>query len=170
MLLRKLNLLDVLFVCRNLRDEDRREIFATRSNDDPDALAIEVMTRWGGFGHVILTDAGKPAALLGATEHWPGRASAWCFGTGDFDEVAPGMTRFIKRHMIQGLHDIGIERCDAWSIEGHSTAHAWLRHLGFVEEARLRRYGRNGEDFLVFRRDRDVQAKHQIPEHVPTGR
>ena len=155
--LRKLNLLDVAYVCARLRDADRREIFATRRTDEPDALAVEIIRYWGPIGWVA-THNDRPVALVGATETWPGVWSAWMMATDEFPMVARRVTRFVKRVMIPGLVDLGAHRCEARSIDGHTEAHRWLRVLGATEEARLRRYGRNGEDFLVFRFDR--------PEHV----
>lgn len=159
--LRKLNLLDVAYVCRNLRAADQREIFATRRADDPDALAVEIIRYWGPVGWVA-ADGPRPVALIGATETWPGVWSAWMMATEEFPVVALGLTKWVKRAMMPGLVDLGAVRCEARSIDGHDHAHRWLRMLGAVQEARLRRYGRNGEDFLVFRFDRPEHVHEQI--------
>jgi hypothetical protein len=155
--LRKLNLLDVAYVCRHMRAADAHEIFATRRTDDPDALAVEIIRYWGPMGFVAV-DGELPVALFGATETWPGVWTAWMMATDEFPSVALGLTKFVKRRMIPELIGMGAFRGEARSVDGHTEAHRWLRVLGGVEEARLRRYGRNGEDFLVFRFDR--------PEHV----
>lgn len=155
--LRKLNLLDVAYVCNRLREADAREIFATRRTDDPDALAVEIIRYWGPMGWVAYNSA-RPVALVGATETWPGVWSAWMMATDEFPDVALGLTKFVKRRMIPGLVELGAFRCEARSIDGHTEAQRWLQVLGAVQEARLRRYGRNGEDFLVFRFDRPEDA------------
>jgi hypothetical protein len=154
---RTINLIDVMHVVRNMRAEDAREVFANRRGEDPDALAMEIMRTWGPLGFVF-HHAGRPAAIVGATEMWPGVWCAWLLATDDFPHVALGLTKFVKRGMIPYLVENGAHRCEARSIDGHSQAHRWLRLLGASQEARLRRYGRNGEDFLVFRWDApDVQ-------------
>jgi hypothetical protein len=52
MKLAKADLGSLLFICRNLRAADHEELFATRWDDDPDALAAEAFTRWGSFAWV----------------------------------------------------------------------------------------------------------------------
>lgn len=151
----KANLPDVLAICWNLRAADRREAFATRFNDDPDSLAMEIFSTWGGLMWIAHHD-GKAVALFGATEQWPGVYSCWLLATDDWPAVALGVTKFVKRRIMPHLADSGALRCEARSIDGHDKAHRWLTSIGCVQEARLRRYGRNGEDFLVFRWDPHV--------------
>lgn len=151
--LRPVELGPVLYVVRNMRAADRDEIFALRSDADPDRLAVDVAQRWATVGQVAWDD-GVPVAVVGATLLWPGVWMAWMFATDAWPKVGRGVTRFIRTSMIPGLVDRGAHRCEARSIISHTEAHRWLRSLGATEEARLRRYGRNGEDFLVFRWDR----------------
>ena len=158
MRLAPLQLGPVSYVVQLMRAADREEIFALRNDDSPDNLAAEVFLRWGTLGWVAWHDE-FPVAVFGATQLWPRCWMAWMFATDNFPLVGFEVTRFIRRSMIPGLVERGALRCEARSIIGHTEAHRWLREsLGAIEEARLRRYGRNGEDFLVFRWDR--------PEHV----
>lgn len=142
------------YVCGRLRDGDREEAFALRWDDDADALAMDTL-RWGKLSWAVYDDA-LPVALLGATQLHPNVWSAWMLATDQWPRVALGVTKFIKRRMIPHLMESGATRCEARSIDGHTKAHRWLEALGAVQEARLRRYGRNGEDFLVFRWDAHV--------------
>lgn len=153
----KLDLPHVLSVVRNLRATDQAEAFATRWDDDPDALAIEVVTSWGKLGWGA-THEGRPVALFGATETWPGHWSCWLLATDEWPKVALSVTKFTKRRIMPHLVERGALRCEARSIDGHTKSHRWLEAIGCVQEARLRRYGRNGEDFLVFRWDPHVHV------------
>lgn len=154
----KPNLLDVLVVCRNLREADRREIYATRWTEDVDALAIDVMQTWVGPISAVTLYENRPVAVWGIRESWPSVWSAWLIATDEFPKIGLGMTKVAKRRILPHLVELGAKRVEARSIDGHESAHQWLKALGCVQEARLRRYGRNGEDFLVFRWDADVPA------------
>lgn len=149
MRLAKLTILEALFVCRNLRDSDRREAFATLYSADPDKLAMDIAQTWGPFAFCAF-DADGPVALIGASERWPGVWCCWMLATDRFNNVGKGLTKWVKQSMIPSLVEQGAHRIEAYSIEGHDTAHRWLRFCGAAPEALLRRYGRNGEDFLVF--------------------
>lgn len=152
----KLNLPDVLYVCHRLRAADRREVFALRFDDDPNLLAMEIVRSWGPLAWTAHHEH-TPAAVFGATEMWPNVWSCWMMATDEYPKIALGMTKFVRRRIIPHLMESGATRCEARSIDGHTQAHRWIEGLGAVQEARLRRYGRNGEDFLVFRLDSHVQ-------------
>lgn len=147
----------VHYLVQNMREADRAEITAMGGAEDVDRLAMDVLQRWGAYAFVAMADD-YPAAIVGAREMWPGVWSVWAFGTDEFLKVARGLTKFIRRVMIPHLTELGAHRAQAISVDGHWRAHRWLEALGAVQEARLRRYGRNGEDFLVFRWDRNVQS------------
>lgn len=152
MRLAPLELLPALHVCRNLRAADIREIEATRwGSYSPEDLAIEVARVWtlNGYGWSVFGGDGLPVAFFGATQPWPGVFSAYMLATDDFPRVALPLTKFVKRVFIPYLRERG-HRIEARSIDGHTQAHGWLRLLGAGVEARMQRYGRNGEDFLIF--------------------
>lgn len=104
----------------------------------------------GGFMH-----QGKPTAVFGAIEHWPGVWAAWMVGTDDWPKVALAATRRIRKVCLPQVWRKGAHRIQAHSAAEYDTAHQWLVHLGAKEEAVLRGFGRNSEDFKVFvwRRD-----------------
>jgi hypothetical protein len=146
----KLTLLDALYVCRNMRASDLREASATSHDGEPEALAMSMIQSWGPFAFAALADDGTPVAVIGGTQQWPGVWTCWMLATDRFNEIGKVLTRWVKRAMIPQLIERGAHRIEAYSIDGHDTAHRWLRFCGAVQEARLRRYGRGGEDFLVF--------------------
>lgn len=141
------NLLDVLFITRHLREKDRRELFATRWDDDADRLAMDVM-RWGENWWVA--GDGRAIAVVGATETWPGVWSAGMFATDEFPRIGLSLTRAVRRRIIPHVVSQGAKRIECRSIEGHDIAHRWLASLGFAKEAEHKRYGKGGETFFTF--------------------
>ncbi len=138
---------DVLDVATNMREWDKREIYATRWSDDPAALARDCMII-PDFGWTIWLD--KPLCAIGAVPLHPGVWSVWMFAKDDFPTVGLYATKFARRVMMPGLVNSGARRAQCLSIEGHEDAHKWLRLLGAKAESRLWGFGKNGEDFHCF--------------------
>lgn len=152
MKLARLNVLDVVYVARNMRERDRLEINATNRNEDPDDFAMRVVQYYGDFSGVAWDDR-RPVACFGCTEAHPGVWEAWMFATDDLPGIGLELTRHLKKVMLPHLIALGAHRVEARSMAGHEDAHRWLKSLGAVQEARLRRYGKHGEDFILFRLD-----------------
>jgi hypothetical protein len=141
----------VAFVARNMRAEDRAEIFATRFGDDSDRVAAETMAL-ARFGCVAWSDRGvyEPVAVACAIPAWPGVWSVGMYATGRWPEVARATTRWIKSVLIPDLVAAGAHRAECRSLAVHATAHRWLQRLGAAREARLAAYGRDREDFFLY--------------------
>lgn len=140
-----------LYIALNLRSEDAREIYGVRADDNPLTLASDVTTVATASG--LAWDAryrGRPAAVLGAVEAWPGRWEAFAFGTDDWPHVALGVTRFARRVLAPMLRARGARRVDATSRAGHVAAHRWLERLGARREAHLAAFGRDGADYVIY--------------------
>lgn len=137
-----------LTVAAGMREWDRREIFATRWNEDPRELAAEC-TYFGHFGWTA-SHEDTPVAIVGAVPLHPGCWSVFMFATNDFRQISISLTKFIKRVMIPALVDTSARRAQCLSLEDHTEAHAWLRVLGAYSEQPLRDYGKNGETFIPF--------------------
>lgn len=147
---------DVLHVVKNMREQDAREIYGLRWNNEPGEVALEVMSA-GKFGWTFGVDD-TPIACVGAFTKWPGVLSVWMFSTDDFDKVAISLTKFIKRVMMPAGIQQNIHRHECQSLATHTTAHRWLESMGFEKESVLKSYGRNGEDYInmVWRPDQCV--------------
>ena len=148
MIVRPLTVEAALHVALRLRAADAEEIYAVRHDDDPVSLAMAAATRgpmaWAAGD-------GEPIACLGAIEIWPGVWEAWMFATDAFPRVGKPLTRFVKRGMMPAVKRLGAHRVQAHSIEGHAVAHKWLERLGAKFERVVPRFGKNGEDFRVYR-------------------
>jgi hypothetical protein len=143
---------EALFVAKNMRPADRKEIFATRWNDDVFDLALDC-TFVGKFGWIASLD--EPIAVMGCAPLHPGVWSAFCFGTCRFSGISTDLTKFIIRVVCPALVAAGAHRLECWSIDGHTDAHRWLKILGAKRESVRRNYGRRGEDFYCFAWDFD---------------
>jgi hypothetical protein len=135
-------------VARAMREADRREVFATRFDDDPDALARELVAA-SRIGAVVAR-AGRPVAAMGAMECWPGLWSVWLIATDEWKSVARATTRWARHALETILPEAGAHRCECRSIADHETAHRWLVHLGAREEAVHPEFGRMRETFITF--------------------
>jgi hypothetical protein len=142
---------DALWVAERMREWDAREVYAGRWTDDPADVARDVASCRMGWS---VSADGAPAAVLGARPIHPGVWSVWMFATPAWPRVSLSVTRFVKRVMIPALRATGAHRAQCASIEGHEEAHRWLEFLGAVRESTLHRFGRNGEDFHLYRWDR----------------
>lgn len=138
----------VAFVARRMRARDRAEIFATRSDDDPDAVAAETVAL-SRFGCVAWNGA-EPVAVVCAFPLWPGVWSVGMYATGRWPTVASTVTRWIAGTLMPALVAAGAHRAECRSLSTHTVAHRWLERLGAVREAALTAYGRRGEDFFLY--------------------
>ncbi len=149
----EMNPLDALHVATHMRDWDRKEIFATRWNDDVNDLA-EDCCMVGSFAWVVYGET-EPVALVGAHPVHPGVWGVWMFATDNFHQVSISLTKFVKRVMIPALVKAGAHRAECKSMEGHEEAHKWLEFLGAKRESTLKEFGKDGQDFhtYVWRRE-----------------
>jgi hypothetical protein len=135
-------------VALNMRDWDRREIFANRWHNDPELIGHEALRLGNQVGWVSGLE--EPIAAFGCFQMWPGVWTMWLFATDDFHHIGISMTKLIVRHIVPMLWDAGAHRLEARSMEGHHDAQRWLEVIGAKREATLKGYGRDGENFHVY--------------------
>lgn len=146
---RPLRFADVLDVARRMRAADAEEIYATRYENDPVALARDCMAYPQFAWTAWLED--EPVCAIGAVPMHPGLWQAWMFATDDFPKIGGYVTKFAGRVMIRTLAESGARRAQCLSSAHHTEAHRWLRALGAVQEGPpMLDYGKNGESFLLF--------------------
>ncbi len=139
----------ILPVAEAMREWDRREIFATRWDDDPAAMANDAALMGQRFGWISGLDD-CPIAAFGCFELWPGVFSMWLFATDNFQHIRFSMTKLIVRHIVPMLWEAGAHRLECRSMEGHVDAQAWLNLIGAKREGQQNGYGRGGENFLCY--------------------
>lgn len=139
---------DALFICQNLREQDRLEINATSWDEDAESIADRFMAVADGAWTVLSGDT--PVAVGGAHCVWPGVWNIWLVGTDRFNECKIGMTRFAKKVMIPTLKARGAHRIQCHTLDSHSDSHAWLEALGARRESTAFGYGKNKETFYCY--------------------
>jgi hypothetical protein len=139
----------VLPVARQMRESDRREIFATRQPDDRVMLAHQAV-EFSRFGAVFGLDSGELVAALGAVQQWPGVWTVWMFATPLWPRLALGATRYVRRILIPQLLGAGAHRAECKTIAGHHAAQRWMELLGAHHEATHPDYGIGRETFFTY--------------------
>lgn len=150
-MLTEFNLYAFEFICINMRESDRTEVFGILPHDSPLQLAYEAahLIRNKGRGRIAWHD-GKPAAVAALTEDHPGTWTAWMFGTDDFKACAVELLRWFRKEANEILTVCEGRRLHADSRFDHHEAHKMLKALGAVEEVTLRKYGKDGADYIRF--------------------
>lgn len=140
---------DALYVAQHMRENDAREINATRWDDTPWRFAVDCASL-PGVSWCALLD-GEPVVIGGIACHQPGLGQAWMVGTEKFAQVAVKLTRFSRDVISRMLRDDSdINRIQAFSAAFHEESHAWLKAVGLNAITALPKYGKGGEDFLIF--------------------
>lgn len=150
------------YVVANLRERDKREIYALRFDDDPMALLRELMLMVNAAWRIWAAD-GEPVAVMGATPSRPGVAMLACFGTDQWDLAVPAMLRYGRYALPVRLDAHGVHRAEAHALADNHDAARFIALSGGVQEAVLHEYGRGREDFLLYRwRVRDVLQQWRL--------
>jgi hypothetical protein len=150
----------IAYVCRHMRQRDQKEIFATRWDGNPEAMAVSVgMT--GAMTWCVWVD-GKPAALFGATPRWPGVWSVWAFGTDDWPKAVRTVTKQIRRFLVPALrNNPGVHRVDCFALAEYTETGRWLQSFGLEPANTLDSWGKHGETFVLYtwtRKDQTGQS------------
>jgi hypothetical protein len=138
-----------LDVAENMREWDRREIFATHKAEDPAGLA-DMALACGPAHWASGIEEGRAIAVFGCLQMWPGVWSMWLYATDEFNKVGKSMTRLVRDAIVPELFKAGAHRLECRSMEGHVDAQRWLQVLGATREGTLRAFGRGREDFHVY--------------------
>lgn len=145
---------DLEYICQNMRQIDKEEIYAHRFNDCPVALTDDTM-RISGFSWLFYKDD-KPVAILGAFPLWPKHWSVFAFATDAYKSVVLSMTKQARRVVFPVLMEGDGEMAFAWALSANTTAIRWMESLGAIEAARVPKFGRDGQEFkmMAWYRDR----------------
>lgn len=136
----------IAHIVQNLRDNDRRELLATSFLDDP----LEIARHYGQERFAWVFGLERPIAYMGASARWPGMWCPFMLATDEFGQIGLSLTKWAVRVMIPSLDRMGARRLEAVSMADHHTAHRWMGFFGMKPEARLRQFGKGGEDFILF--------------------
>jgi L-amino acid N-acyltransferase YncA len=142
------NLTDLVFIAKLLRNRDKQELAATRSDVDPDQLAIDSYN--SHWRKVAYTDDNFPAMAIGARVTHPGVATVWGFATDHYRKVIRELSNYVEKAMIPEIVGSGVHRAQCLVHPENRASQRWLKSLGFIQEATLRGFGSSREDMLLF--------------------
>lgn len=152
-MLTEFNLYSFEYICLNMREVDRVEVFGMLHHNSPLQLAYEYayVIRNKGRSRIAWSErTKKPAGFAAFTEDWPGMWSVWMFGTDDFKDSAVELLRWFRKEANDILSVCQGRRLQCDSRFDHEEAHKMLKAFGAVEESRLRGYGKDGSDYIRF--------------------
>lgn len=151
----------VEYLCLNIREMDRLEIFGLRNHDSALLLAQEVIHASTRGKAKVFEHQGRPAGIVGVSPMWAGVWTAYSFGTEDWRSVARPMTKYALRVLKPFIEQRGAHRLQCESRVDHTDAHRWLTMLGAEPDGLLRSYGRDGSDYIMFSwvKDHVLQSK-----------
>jgi hypothetical protein len=140
-------------VAEQMREQDAAEFLAVSHAESRDELVAGLVAAYGPRDDLIMacTSDRRPVAVGGLIYNRPNVATLLFFATDEFRHVALGLTRFIRCSLFPKIIAAGVHRIECVSIAGYTENHRWIRLLGLKEPTiRLRGYGKNAEDFLLF--------------------
>jgi RimJ/RimL family protein N-acetyltransferase len=146
-------------IVANLRERDRREIYALRWDDEPDHLIADLVAYSGPLWRQWDWD-GEPIAIVGATPRRPGVAMVGAFGTELWPKAIRAMTAYVLRDLIPTLVGADYHRAEAYAMAANIDSRRWIEALGGQREAWLHAYGKGREDFILYTwRREDVHGR-----------
>lgn len=137
------------WLCRNLREQDHREVMAVQFAEDPDLLAEKLMMS-KGFAWLVTRD-GRPAAIYGASCMWPNVWQAFAFGSEEYPHIIYSLTRHCRTFCAPALKNHGVRMVHCWVQASYVEARNWVRMVfpGAKEECVVDGFGKDGEPFVL---------------------
>lgn len=140
---------DIRHVCQNLRPHNAREAFALRFDDDPQALAADLIALSPfAIMHVCCAGAdGVPVALIGAWLTGPRLAGLALRATPQWLTIGPAVYRFLHQVFVPCALAPNVALAET-EVLADGPDRAWLARLGCVECHPALPRGKHGEMFL----------------------
>ena len=142
--------MDCLYVCRNMRAEDVREMMASRGPGETSAEGIAFDCETAKDYTLLAYNDDEPIAVFGVFPIHSSAFLAYMFATDRFHKVSLPLTRWGKRHGLKALRALGARRVEALSLADRDAAHKWIEFFGAKKESYVPRLGIRGEDFIRF--------------------
>lgn len=146
-------LLDFVYVCHRLPEDQRRQWVALSDGQPYDAerMAVSLYSRVCPKWALIDVDT-TPLAIGGYDMIREGVWQDWLIGTEDaWQRHWRAITKHCKRVMDMMLEHEA-HRLQTVALAERTMAHKWFRVLGLQYEGTLRGYGHSGEDCMMFAR------------------
>jgi|TARA_R110002051_G_scaffold5954_12_gene29640 hypothetical protein len=95
---------------------------------------------------------GKVAGFAGVILMWPGVGEGWILGSDLFASNKLWFIRNVKRYLEKIMKTHEMHRVQTTVLHGQTELIRLVEFLGMKFEGRLRNYGPNGEDYLMYGR------------------
>lgn len=144
-------LTDLFYMSIHMRQSDKVAIIAQSDNDVN--LERWVFERWLTTGPKFTgyDEKNMPVACGGIIIHRPGLGTAWFVARDDFKKYRKSIYAKVKSVVDTALAQKLVHRVQAQCVDCES-AKEFLIKLGMEPEGKLRKIGRNGEDFFMYAR------------------
>ncbi len=134
-----------------MRERDRREFAAVSEADTRTEIVESLLRRYAMDRSAICASLDGEAVAVGAIVMARPNVGSLCFfATDDFNRVAAGLTKWIRRDLFPRYQQAGVHRIECISIDGYEQTHRWIELLGLKREAVLKGFGKSGETFHQF--------------------
>ena len=132
-----------------MKADQAKSACALANTDDP-LEAIQKLSLCAYVG-VTVWRGEDPIAAAGAVLTHPGNATTFLYATDRWPEVVIETTRFFRKTLFPALQAAGVRRVQSLSMAGDDRTNRWKERLfGGTQEAILSKYGKNGEDFVLY--------------------
>lgn len=147
---RELTLDACLYVCRRMRESDRRAIFCLRFEEDVDGFAL---SRWQSSGPKwAVWDEGGPLIIGGINIETPTAGTIWLVATEEYRRGMLTAIKHITRFVLPTAEKAGLHRIQALVDAQDVTARRFVEYLGLACEGERRALGKGGESFYEYAR------------------
>ena len=140
------------YIIQRMREIDRREIYATREDDDEERLLFDMMylVDKPGLAFTAFAKDGEPVSVFGFHRMRQGVGAVFAFGTDRWNEVVLSMTKTVRRVIVPTLIAEGYHRAECAALTDRADTAKWLPSLGMKIEAVLAGFGSQREDFSLY--------------------
>lgn len=144
---------EILYICKNLCDDQVQESIAHGWNEsfDPEYVAQHV-DGFGGIKHVFRAKDGEPYCVAGYVPILPAVCESWMLATPKWMDHVMEVTRTSRSVMRHILMTTQFKRLQTVALASRTMAHRWYGTIGLEQEGIMRKMGRHGEDFIMFAR------------------
>jgi hypothetical protein len=139
-------------VALHMRERDFLELSAVLPFQNRQQLADYFTEAYYGRGDIqaVYDRDGNAVAIVGALLPRPGVLSLLMFATPEVCAVHLSLTRWLRKSWLPAMREAGVHRIDAISLDGYSRMHRWLEAIGLRRESVMTKFGRGGQDFVMF--------------------
>lgn len=151
------------YILENLREIDRAEIAATAWDESriAETLAPRIMA---GAVMTLVAKGELPITACGLVPLCPGVAVAFAFSTPQYRHAIVPVTRFIRTVGLSFALKAGFHRIEFRALATRPDVERWVGLLGAQRESTLDCFGKNGEDFVMYRWLRHEHAQRRFSE------